>query len=60
MTITTLSIAAIDEKLALLRQGYLDAKPEKQGEWRRRIDQALDMRLELMQRQPVCHSGLQK
>ena len=48
---TTLSTAAIDEKLALLRQGYEDAKPEKQAEWRRRIDQALDMRLELMKQQ---------
>lgn len=41
-------IAQVDEKLAILRESWMDSKPEKKSTWMAKIDAALDERLALM------------
>ena len=41
-------IIAIDERLKILRDGWVDARKDKRAEWMRRIDLVLDERLALM------------
>jgi hypothetical protein len=41
-------IIAIDERLKILRDGWIDARKDKRAEWIRRIDLVLDERLALM------------
>lgn len=41
-------IQKLDEKLVILRESWLDARPEKKASWMAKIDSALDSRLELM------------
>ncbi len=41
-------IMAIDERLKILRDGWVDARKDKRAEWMRRIDLVLDERLALM------------
>jgi hypothetical protein len=41
-------IKQIDEKLAILRESYLDAKPERKQHWMDKINELLDQRLTLM------------
>ncbi len=44
---TTAQIKQIDEKLAILRESYLDAKPERKQHWMDKINDELDKRNEL-------------
>ena len=41
----TQSVLQIDEKLLILREGWMDAKPEKKSTWMAKIDAALDERI---------------
>ena len=41
-------IAQVDEKLAILRESWMDSKPEKKPTWMAKINAALDERSELM------------
>lgn len=43
-----LEIKQIDEKLSILRESYLDAKPERKQHWMDKINELLDQRLALM------------
>lgn len=43
-------IAAIDERLKILRDGWIDSRNDKRDSWVQKIDAALDERLELMKR----------
>jgi len=45
---TTAQIKQIDEKLSILRESYLDAKPERKQHWMDKINELLDQRLTLM------------
>jgi hypothetical protein len=47
-TEATDQIAQVDEKLSILRESWLDAKPEKKAVWMTKIDAALDERSKLM------------
>jgi hypothetical protein len=44
---TTAQIKQIDEKLSILRESYLDAKPERKQHWMDKINDELDKRNEL-------------
>ena len=41
-------IAHVDEKLTILRESWMDSKPEKKSTWMAKIDSALDERSKLM------------
>lgn len=41
-------IAQVDEKLTILRESWMDSKPEKKETWMTKIDAALDERSKLM------------
>jgi hypothetical protein len=41
-------IKKVDEKLSILRESWLDSKPEKKPTWMSKINAALDERLKLM------------
>jgi hypothetical protein len=41
-------IAQIDEKLAILRESWIDSRPEKKAAWMDKIEAALDERFRLM------------
>lgn len=41
-------IAQVDEKLKILRESWMDSKPEKKATWMAKIDAALDERSKLM------------
>lgn len=41
-------IAQVDEKLLILREGWMDSKPEKEEVWMVKINAALEKRFELM------------
>jgi len=41
-------IAQVDEKLTILRESWIDSKPEKRSTWMTKIDAALDERSKLM------------
>lgn len=41
-------IAQIDEKLTILRESWIDSKPEKKPAWMAKIEAALDERSRLM------------
>jgi hypothetical protein len=41
-------IAQVDEKLSILRESWMDSKPEKKAVWMTKIDAALDERSKLM------------
>jgi hypothetical protein len=41
-------IAQVDEKLSILRESWMDSKPEKKAVWMAKIDSTLDERLVLM------------
>jgi hypothetical protein len=41
-------IAQVDEKLTILRESWIDSKPEKRSTWMTKIDDALDERSKLM------------
>jgi hypothetical protein len=38
----------IDEKLSILRESWMDAKPERKAYWMEKINELLDERLTLM------------
>jgi hypothetical protein len=38
----------VDEKLTILRESWIDSKPEKRSTWMTKIDAALDERSKLM------------
>ena len=42
-------IKQVDEKLDILRESWMDARPKKKGHWMARIDEVLDDRLVLME-----------
>jgi len=42
---TETKIKQIDEKLSILRESYLDAKPERKQHWMDKINELLDQRL---------------
>lgn len=42
------NIARVDKALGVLRDGWMDAKPDKQSKWMERINTALDERLSFM------------
>lgn len=41
-------IAQVDEKLTILRESWMDSKPEKKSHWMAKIDAALDERSKFM------------
>jgi hypothetical protein len=41
-------IAQVDEKLTILRESWMDSKPEKKWKWMAKIDAELDERSKLM------------
>lgn len=41
-------IAQVDEKLTILRESWMDSKPEKKEAWMAKINAALDERSKLM------------
>ena len=41
-------IAQVDEKLTILRESWIDSKPEKRSTWMTKIDATLDERSKLM------------
>jgi hypothetical protein len=45
---TLQQIAQVDKKLTILREGWMDSKPEKKSTWMTKIDAALDERSKLM------------
>ena len=45
---TLQQISQVDEKLTILRESWMDSKPEKKSTWMAKIDAALDERFELM------------
>lgn len=45
---TLQQIAQVDEKLTILRESWMDSKPEKKSTWMAKIDAALDERSKLM------------
>ena len=45
---TLQQIAQVDEKLTILRESWMDSKPEKKSTWMAKIDDALDERSNLM------------
>ena len=44
-----IQIALVDDKLRILREVWMDAKPERKSHWMEKINRALDERLELME-----------
>lgn len=38
-------ISQVDEKLSILRESWMEAKPENKARWMSRIDTALDERI---------------
>lgn len=45
---TLLQIVQVDEKLTILRESWMDSRPEKKSTWMAKIDAALDERSKLM------------
>lgn len=45
---TLQQIAQVDEKLTILRESWMDSKPEKKSTWMAKIDAALNERSKLM------------
>lgn len=45
---TLQQIEQVDEKLTILRESWMDSKPEKRLMWMAKIDAALDERSKLM------------
>jgi len=43
-------IIEIDRNLALLREAWMDSKPEKKPQWMAKIDAALDERLKIAEK----------
>ena len=43
-----LQISQVDDKLTILRESWMDSKPEKKARWMAKIDAALDERSKLM------------
>jgi len=43
------TIKQIDEKLSILRESWMEAKPERKAYWMAKINELLDERLEAME-----------
>jgi hypothetical protein len=50
-------IAQVDEKLTILRESWIDSKPETRSTWMTKIDDALDERSKLMKVRDGNHAA---
>ena len=55
---TLQQIAQVDEKLTILRESWMDSKPEKKSTWMAKIDAALDERSKLKGKDDPSPSSL--